>query len=99
YILPVILLILIIGGIAWVTQYHSRWWATPRILSGKTDMALSFERAPEGRAIAMWDKEPQNNFKEFEQEAPGHYDFRFRNSFDQAIEVGLKKTRCDCASV
>lgn len=104
--LPLILLVLVVGGIAWLVQNIPNWrtkTVTPTPANDDKPLLVFASK------IAIWesppekagkdDKEQAYVYKEFENGAKGHYDFFFRNVSSGEVEVGLISTSCDCASV
>src|SRR4051794_12839324 len=105
YVVPLILLVLIVGGIAWVTQNHRRWWV-PKSHSGqavtlafKHPVALLHPRPTSKKEGPKWEDQP-DNFKEIEVGSHAYYDFPFSNAADSEVEVRLirppGKPSCDC---
>lgn len=102
FVLPLILLMLIVGGIAWVAQYLPN----TRTIEKKTSSAvrdkplIAFERQ-----LASWETDAagdmiaSKNFKEFEPGMKGYYDFPFRSDSDEDAEIVLESTGCDCSSI
>jgi hypothetical protein len=111
YAVSLMLLVGIIGGIAWVAQYLPTWNVP------KKDVPLP---APEkgglafARAIAQWyppkagekksgedapSAADQFPFKDFEQGTTGHYDFLFKNVSETDIDIVFYTSDCDCNSI
>ena len=106
-VLPLLLIVLIIGSFAWVAQYlkTQRKFTPPP--AGKpllefvhtTARWVSVEAPnPDSKTI---ESKPvfDPNFKEFERETPGQYDFLFQNVAGSEVEIGLESISCDCGSV
>ncbi len=97
YLLLGAALVLVVGAIAWVTQWMPNWRSTnvtpppPPKNDKAAGMRFLFTQA-------MWDKDPEY-LREYEKDVHGHYDFPFGNFSDQPQELGLLRSNCDCASV
>ena len=108
-VLPLVLLVAVIGGVAWVAQYlpsivKNRKAPTP---PPEMKVLLSFPRY-----IAQWnaqavvennndDPMKKENYteREFEPNEEGHYDFPFKNVAGKDVEVTHYLSTCDCTSV
>jgi hypothetical protein len=108
YVLPLVLLVAVIGGVAWVAQY------LPSIVKNRKPppppepmkVLLSFPRY-----IAQWSaeavvessddpmKKESYTEREFEPNEEGHYDFPFKNVAGKDVEVTHYLSTCDCTSV
>jgi len=109
YALSLILLVAIIGGIAWVAQYLPTM-VKPKEVVQTPDVKPSLEfvryvaqwyppkvsEKKEGEATPPTDKYPQ---KDFEQGTNGFYDFLFKNTAESEVEIVFYTTDCDCNSV
>jgi hypothetical protein len=103
YGLTLALLILIVGGIAWVIQYlPSRGLKTPAAKVDATDKRLLVFV----RDVAQWgtreDEEGKQNspkYKDLEPGTKGHYDFLFKNDFGHDIVMDQFWNGCTCAEV
>lgn len=99
-ILPLVLFVAIIGGVAYVVQNLPSGGKQARRGDdkGKATVAaaplMSFQQEK-----AVWDPDDETYIKEFEREQPGHYDFPFKNLHDGPLEVGLEAANCDCTRV
>ncbi len=94
-VLPLCLFLVVIGGIAWVTQNMPSWRKpaanVPRAgNSNEPLLRFPFE-------YAVWDKENPGYAAEYERGVEGHYDFPFENLRDESVEIGLHKPGCDCS--
>jgi hypothetical protein len=98
-VLPIVLFVAIIAGIAWITQNlpnRSNQIVKPN-LSPKKPAELDFLVKS-----AVWespDPEKPYTFKEFEPYVEGHYDFPFRNPSDRAVKLTFVRTSCDCSQL
>lgn len=104
YVLPVVLFVGIIGGIAWLTQYMPSW-RTPDTSPGsavKKDTSPAQDVLKFTRTRAVWDFDEQGQdtgyVREYERGVEGHYDFPFRNVLGKPAEIGLLAVSCDCTS-
>ena len=106
YGIALALLVLIVGGIAWLAQGLPRGKnVTPPI---KNPVAANVKLVEFPLVIAEWGKQKKDPAA-LEKEAPevrayepgkkGHYDFLFKNTAGQDIEVVFFTSSCDCASV
>jgi hypothetical protein len=101
YALALVLMVLIVGAIAWVAQYLPSS-AKPKVVapppaSGKKLVAFT-------RIFAQWgdkkdDEQKVLSVKDFETGTSGHYDFLFKNITGQEIELVNYSSDCDCTSV
>ncbi len=108
YVFPIALLMVVIGGVAWVAQNLPKWRSQPARIEAppKATKLLEFTRV-----IAQWEnpvqpppatgelKDAGFNAKDVETGTTGHYDFFFRNSSDVDVELVYYTSACDCASV
>ncbi|MCI0642912.1 MAG: hypothetical protein L0Y72_06040 [Gemmataceae bacterium] len=96
YALPGVLFVVIVGGIAWVTQFM------PKSRSSNTNT----EPAPEaGKPVirfpltrVIWNAEDKDYVNETEQ-VKGSFEFPFENITDAAAEIGAFDVACDCSIV
>jgi hypothetical protein len=106
--LTLVVLVVIVGGIAWVVQYlPSRGRPVQPAKDPSTGKkVLAFERP-----VAVWRKKPATSnavpaeglendpYKDVETGTSGHYDFLFKNLSGTEIEILFFVSTCDCASV
>ena len=97
------LLMLIVGGIAWMVQYlPSRGpQVSPNKVEATDKKLLTFVRD-----VAQWgtkaedeDKQSSPKYKDLEPLTKGYYDFLFENDFGQAVVVDQYWSSCSCTSV
>ena len=91
--MSLLLMVAVIGGLAWVAQYLNSWRITADKPAPPTDDKPLMVFA---RQVAQWGPFP---FKEFESGTQGRYDFLFKNILGQDIELVHFETTCDCTSV
>lgn len=107
YVIPIVALVLVVGGLAWVAQY----------LPNTKKETVRSDPAPTGKKLvaftlvtAQWEKTPANESKDDKQKPElnskyvetgdkGHYDFFFKNLYEQDIEAAYFTSDCDCTSV
>lgn len=107
YVLPVMLFVIVIGGVAWLSQNLSGTSKRPSVpnptpTANNGPGALVFDRNK-----AEWEEsrlnekgEPLDPYvKEWEKGETGYYDFPFRNTTDQVVELGFSRPSCDCTSM
>ncbi len=96
-IVPLVLFFVVIGGIAFITQYLPNWRKTerPKRTQGKTKAKVVFKTT---RAV-KWDKNDEYYLKEFEAGEEGHVDYQFANESSEPMQLGLKSASCTCARV
>ncbi len=95
YVLPAVLFVLVVAGIAWVTQFMPNWRATKSTVSAPAaNSAKSVIKFPVTRAI--WDKDDEEYALEQEKGTEGHFDFPFENSSAGPGQIGLLTRSCDC---
>ncbi len=97
YLLAGVLFVLLVGALAWITQFMPRRASTsitqPVMLSGQVTpgtLKFSFTRA-------IWDPEDDAYALEIEKGVEGHCDFPFENTLNQTADIGLQHTECDCS--
>lgn len=96
YTLPLILLLLIIGGLA----FYSQFWTNTRAPSGgkKEEQGALVCRFTTPQAV--WgDPARGKNWNEIEKGNHGHYDFPFENPSDQKGELTLNDVNCACSGI
>jgi hypothetical protein len=96
YVLPGVIFVLMVGAIAWITQFMPNW----RVTSDKPP-------GPDGNAApatikfslvrAIWDPNDEEYVLEAETGHDGHFDFPFENTSSQPAEIGHKRPSCDCS--
>lgn len=102
----VAVLMLVIGGIAWVVQYLPSYKKLPEQNKGtvkkeRRDL-LRFADAKDGEIKnikAVWDPRDEDYAFEVEHGSRGSYDFYFENSYAGSVQIGLESTSCDCSDV
>jgi hypothetical protein len=100
-VLPALLVVAIIGGIAWVTQYMPSWrTGRQQIKDDGSGPPASTQRAIHfAQTSPVWDKDDPEYILEWERGVKGHYDYVFTNKSDEPVELGLEYSACDCSSV
>jgi len=95
-VLPLLLFVVIIGGIAWVTQYMpGRKTIDPVAVPQKMDeMLVRFDEI-----TSVWDKNDKNYIAEIERSEGGHFDFPFENGTDEKLLLGTYNISCLCSDV
>lgn len=95
-VLPLILLVLVIGGIAWVTQYMpaAKKPDTTNQPAQSEELLIKFD---EVRSI--WDPDDKEYARETESTVAGHYDFPFENPTDETVLLGALDVSCTCSQV
>jgi hypothetical protein len=101
-LVPMILFVAVVGGIAWIVQYVPNWRKKTDVkpLPAVEKPALLFTET-----MATWEPEDEKKpyderyAKEYERGAEGRYDYPFDNTLSEPAEVGLLETSCDCTSV
>lgn len=85
-------LVLVIGGIAWVVQYLP---GKQQVVAPLPDSELV--RFPEIKAV--WDPKDEEYAFEVERDSRGSYDYYFENVHAGNVQIGLEMTSCDCSDV
>lgn len=100
WLIPGLLFVAIVGGLAWFTQQLPNWRARrgtttppPDAKKAPTLVCRFFYNQP------VWDKEVPAYILEYERGEKGHCDFAFENPADLAGEMGLLRSSCDCSSI
>ncbi len=103
YAVSLALIVVVIGGIAWVAQFLPRWTQTRTVTPrGNTGAKTLLEFA---RTMAQWSEKPPEPdskevaWREVEPGQKGYYDFPFKNIAGEAVEINYYTSSCDCASV
>lgn len=110
YAISLVLLVAVIGGIAWVVQYLPSWNRRQKVDRDPPPPLTQLLQFP--RWVALWDEQKpaaenkdgvplgeKNLPREVEFGTPGHYDFPFKNLSGQDVEVLHYFSTCDCTSV
>lgn len=101
WLLPGLLFVAIVGGLAWFTQQLPAW----RSRRGAPPTAK--ETAKKGPEVVcrffynqpLWDPKAPAYVLEYERGEMGHCDFPFENPTDVEGELGLLRSSCDCSSI
>jgi hypothetical protein len=103
YVLPIGLFVLVVGGIAWLTQYLPSWRApASAVVDPDKRSGLAGKQVIQvvGSNVAVWERDADGNntgyVREYERGVEGHYDFPFKNILGAAAELGLVQVSCDC---
>lgn len=103
YLVPLVLLVAVIGGIAWVAQHLDNW---RRERKSNPNHQPQAGRSPLefARRVAQWGPKPvpgEEKFeaREYEPGQKGHYDFPFTNTSKEDVEIVQFASSCDCTSV
>ncbi|MCI0376344.1 MAG: hypothetical protein L0215_01930 [Gemmataceae bacterium] len=96
YVLPGVLFVVIVGGIAWVTQFMPKTRSAsnspdPVPEPGKPVIRYHFTRV-------TWNAKDEEYVNETEQ-VKGSFEFPFENITDSAAELGAFNVACDCSYV
>jgi hypothetical protein len=91
-VLPLCLFVVLVGGIAWVSQYLPSWKTQKALPPGPKEAPLKFT------AVTTAEMDPKRAyFREFEKDAEGHLDFLFVNPREEAVELGVDWKKCGCS--
>jgi len=101
---PLVLFVIIIGGIAWLAQNMANWRdKEPRAVAAVTADLFQFpifyshwEKPPE-KPIDKDPDFPVVYVREYERGEEGKYWYPFQNLTDHAVTLGLGFTSCDCS--
>lgn len=100
-VLPLVLFVVIVGVVAWVVQNMPKWQTAavrPVAPDGPGgpggEPVLEFTRGEK----AVWDNDPDYS-KDWERGTAGHFDFPFRNTLAEDVELGFAASSCDCMGV
>jgi hypothetical protein len=100
YVLPAALFILVVAGIAWVTQFtpnrRSRTQTTNPVAANHEKGAPIVKFTLN---IAVWDPDDRDYKLETERGKDSHFDFPFENNSDGPAELGFEERSCDCTSL
>jgi hypothetical protein len=88
-ILPLALFVVLVGGIAWVSQYLPSWKERKQP-PPPTESPVRFTRVTTS-------EESPNYYREFEYGVEGHLDYLFQNTSDKAVELGALWKQCSCS--
>lgn len=106
FVVPLVLLLAIIGGIAWVVQNMPSWrgkTAPPKNVNVEALLRITHLNK-EGTYYGVWEREPGAKqtmpySREFERGADGRYYFHCENALDEPVELSLTFKSCDCAQL
>src|SRR5262245_33786267 len=107
FVIPLVLLLVIIGGIAWVVQNMPTWRQgkapSPKNINVEALLRITHMNK-EGTYYGFWERDPKPGQKvpyarEFERGADGRYYFHCENAIDEPVEVGMPYKSCDCAQL
>jgi hypothetical protein len=106
---PVGLFMVLVAGIAWVTQFLPDWRARKegpppapvkpiRLLDSNTAQWDTYEIPPPKKESGR-DSIPKKRFHlgEFEHESEGHYVYAFESALDTDLAIGLQSKSCRCS--
>lgn len=99
YAISLLVLVAVVGGLAWVTQYLPGWRPAKKAdPPPSNDKLLAFVRE-----IARWTnrEDPEGNpeEKDYSPGDKGHYDFLFENTSGHEVLLLYYLTSCECAGV
>jgi hypothetical protein len=106
YAIALALLVAIVGGIAWLAQNLSSWRST--VPPAKIQRGAALKLVEFTSVIAQWSNQKKEtevlekegpDYKAFEPGKKGHYDFLFKNTAGQDIEVVFFTSSCSCTNV
>jgi hypothetical protein len=98
-VLPLILFVIVVAGVAWVIQYIPNIRNKPA-----TDVPVAQNLVKFQFETGVWPEEKdgvkiKDYLEEFEPGHEGHFDFPFENTSGKEIETGLEKSSCTCTEV
>jgi hypothetical protein len=91
-LLPAIILIVGIAGIAWIAQNLPGRGRTLQVV--KSGDAVQFEPA-----TFAWDPKDPKYVRDFELGESGYYDYQFINNYDGDVDLGVSYVSCTCSGV
>src|ERR1043165_3671335 len=102
YLIPIVALVAVVGGVAWLVQYLPRTKDSPDDPKPETEKKLlEFTRT-----VAEWEKRDDTKlnpgwerWKYVEKGDRGHYDFLFKNTNKFEVELAAYHVNCDCTTV
>jgi hypothetical protein len=106
FVIPMVLLLAIIGGIAWLVQNMPSWRqakAPTKNINVEALLRITHLNK-DGTYYGFWEKEPKPGQKvpysrEFERGADGRYYFHCENVIDEPVDLSLSFKSCDCAQL
>lgn len=104
YVVSLIVLLVIVGGIAWLVQYlpssdKKPTPSAPRPIKKLLDFPETLARWRDPSKQDSPDAIKEVAYKECEFNSKGHYDFLFKNAFDEDIEIVFFWKDCDCTNL
>jgi len=96
-VLPLVLFVAVVGGIAWMTQYLPSGGGKSKIspdVGSDDPFRLNFKVTE-----AVFDPKDPAYGLEVEADEKCHYDFPFQNESSQELELGLKFKNCNCTHI
>ncbi|MSQ96070.1 MAG: hypothetical protein EXR98_16155 [Gemmataceae bacterium] len=104
YVVSLLVLVLIVGAIAWLVQYLPNWEKKKHVPENKGagENLLDIPRNIAWRKATKLegpDQAPQLTYQECEFNSKGHYDFLFKNVSGEDLEIVFFWTDCDCTTM
>jgi hypothetical protein len=93
--LALVVVVFLVGGVTFVSQYQTIGSGTPVPLPTEQSAGKALELTFPV-SIKKWEPKSEG---EFEKEKPGHYDYWFENHNDVSLELGVLAKSCHCAEV
>jgi hypothetical protein len=91
-VLPVLLFVLLIAGVAWVSQYLPSWKEGKPLPPPPRSPVVFTPITTEAEG-------PDGYHREFERDVKGHLDYLFQNTSRGPAEVGINWRQCVCSGV
>src|SRR5262245_30340719 len=98
-VLPLAIIIGVIGGLAFMSQYTSSPPITPKGGSGNQAKEPPTSPLVTEERIVVWDAKEPAYWIEFEKGSTFHYDFWIANRNPKPVSVTLQNTSCTCSQV
>src|SRR5262245_51337361 len=101
YLFPLALLVIVIGGVAWIAQHLDKWGSArphnPQQVSTKAPLEFAAKIAQWGPKHDPTDTKVEP--RDVEPNQKGHFDFPFKNNTSDEVEIIAFGSSCDCTSV
>ena len=99
FVVPAVLFMAVVAGIAWVTQFMPNWRNNASTTAVAPDNAKGTPVIKFTLNRAVWDPSDPDYLLETEKGKDSHFDFPFENITDAPAELGFDDRSCDCTNL
>lgn len=97
-LIPLILFVFLVAGIAWVAQFLPNWRTPPAPAAAPPAKAVA-EQLLRFTALTTAREGKDGYLPEFEYSSEGHLEYVFQNVVDEPVELGIHWKQCSCSGV